>query len=215
MTNESPTDAQTIVDSIQARLIALVEGRAFRFMNTRRDDAQAYLARLTTFEGLSESSIAQRERVLGGALPQVYRQYLATMGRVCGDLFRGSDVDAEGWEERRVTAQEIAGDAFTMRADREVFRVHQGYAFSFVLAEGGHDGPVMAMVEGDSEPRQEAKTFAELLDREVALMETNLRASTETGGYFVQVYGSGGVGQLYPALSSGTRPIDMGDQYRD
>jgi hypothetical protein len=62
-------DADAVIDGIEARLAELVRARPFRFVDTRRADAEAYLARLTAFSGFTEREIADGERGLGKPLP--------------------------------------------------------------------------------------------------------------------------------------------------
>ncbi len=70
--------------------------------------------------------------------------------------------------------------------------------------------PPMQWTETEREPRQVAETFAEMVNAELRLMETNNQAYREQGGYYLTLYPGGGATESHPALASGERPLDEG-----
>ena len=73
--------------------------------------------------------------------------------------------------------------ALALPPEAVVFLFHQGYAFMYLLGSGGFDNPSMQWMETEREPQQAAATFAEMVDAEFGLMESNNRSFRETGGY--------------------------------
>jgi len=211
--------ADHIMDGICERLRHLAENRSFRFIDTRRRDAQNYLEKLTFFQGYSDKEIAQAERRLTVSFPTVFRTYLARLGKACGDLFRGSDLAgplefAEFSADAKELMKESQADA-DLLPNAVVFHFHQGYSFCYLLTAGGFDGPVMAYTEGETRPKESSCSFEDFLNAELALMETVNRESIDQGGHFLSIAADGTVGQHYPALSSGMRPIDQGNVFLD
>jgi hypothetical protein len=210
--------ARQIIDQVRGRLLAMASRPPYRFKATRRTDARRYQESARTFVGAEETELAALERRIGGPLPAVYRTFAATMGRHAGDLFCGSDVGSDRWPELHRMATELvveSGADFTLPADAHVFLVHQGYQFSYVLADAGFDGPVYLFDEGSPEPAEQAGSFAELLASQLELMEQVHRQLHERGGYFLTVGRDGSVHQQYPALASGVRALDHQDHFVD
>ena len=87
---------------------------------------------------------------------------------------------------------------------------HQGYAFHFVTADGGFDGPVFHYVEGDSQIKKSSESFAKMLSDELSMMEEQNDQLHQTGGYFLTVQ-NGVARRNFPAHASGIRPLDMPD----
>ena len=84
-------------------------------------------------------------------------------------------------------------------------RLRSSYALGTL---GGFDGPVMQWTENESEPEQVAAGFADMVDAELRLLETNNRAFRENGGYYKTLHADGGGSMVFPALNSGERPLD-------
>jgi hypothetical protein len=76
------------------------------------------------------------------------------------------------------------------------------------VAAGGFDGPPMQYTETEREAQQVAPTFAEMVDAELQLMESNSKGFREQGGYYLTLHPGGGTTRAHPALSSGERPLD-------
>jgi SMI1 / KNR4 family (SUKH-1) len=173
---------------------------------------------LTTFVGYSEREITDAEARLGICFPVVFRTYLHEMARSPGDLFRASHLAGiADFERFRDDALELLGDtdpALTLPREAVVFLFHQGYTFVYLLATGAFDGPPMQWTETEREPRRVAETFAEMVNAELRLMETNNQAYREQGGYYLTLYPGGGAAESHPALASGERPLDQGTARR-
>jgi hypothetical protein len=206
-------DAATIVSGWKQRLIALAEEPEYVFRDTSRRLIEQHHRRLTTFVGYAEPEVAEAEARLGVRFPAVFRQYLLEMGKSPGDLFRGSQLAGIGeFEQFRADALELLAEtdpALTLPSEAVVFLSHQGYTFVYLLAVGGFDGPPMQWTETEHEPRQAASTFAEMVDAELLLMESNNRAFREQGGCYLTLHPEGGATQSYPALSSGERSLEQ------
>lgn len=79
----------------------------------------------------------------------------------------------------------------------------------YLSAAGGFDGPPMQWTETEQEPRSVAAGFAEMVDAELRLMESNNAAFREQGGYYLTLHPEGGSSRSYPALASGEKPLDQ------
>ena len=207
--------AEEIILSARERLSALAERRAFRFVNTRREEAEEYLRHLTEFEGYEYTEIPFL-KCAAGLFPLVFRFYLRHLGRARGELFAGRDADPDSMPEYREAADRfLAARGVKNFLDdlSVVFMFHQGY--SFLYFQSGHDiafdAPVFQYVEGEPAPKQIAAGFAELLDAELRLMEENNRLERQTGGYLITVSG-GYTRRLYPAQGDGPSPLESEDE---
>jgi hypothetical protein len=206
-------DAATIIAGWKQRLIALANSPEYVFRETPQHLIEQDYRRLTTFVGFPEVEVAAAEVRLGVQFPAVFRQYLLEMAKSPGDLFRGSDLAGlDEFEQFRADALVLLADtdpALTLPHEAVVFLFHQGYTFVYLLAVGGFDGPPMQWTETEREPRQMAPTFAEMVDAELQLMESNNRAFRERGGYYKTLHPGGGGSMGLPALNSGERPLDQ------
>ena len=206
-------DPSLIVANWKRRLIRLAENPPYVFRDTTQDLIERHHhRRLTTFVGYSPTEIADAEARLGICFPIVFRTYLREMARSPGDLFRGSDLARiADFEQFRSNALELLAEtdpALTLPREAVVFLFHQGYTFVYLLATGAFDSPPMQWTETEREPRQVAETFAEMVNAELRLMETNNQACRETGGYYLTLHPGGGATESHPALASGKRPLD-------
>jgi len=142
----------------------------------------------------------------------VFRQYLLEMAKSPGDLFKGSDLAGlDKFEQFRANALKLLAEtdpSLTLPPEAVVFLFHQGYIFVYVIGSGGFDSPPMQWREKRREPCVSAATFAEMVDAELQLMESNNRVSREQGGYYMTLDPEGGGSMEYPALNSGERPLD-------
>lgn len=215
-------DADTLIEDVKRRLLALADDPPFRFKQTSRTAAQWYMRQMTTFEGCSQAEITTVEASLGVQFTDVFRAYLRHMGKARGQLFCGSDI-AQPFQfvEFRQFAQELmheTSQSLVLPLNAVVFLTHQGYQFTFIQSHGGFDSPVLNYMETESTPKQIADSFAAFLDAELRSMEENHRKSHETGGHYITVRGDGGTSFLFPALTSGdratNRPFKLGDWWR-
>lgn len=205
-------DAASIIASWKQRLIAMAGNPEYVFRDTPQDLIERHYRRLTTFVGYTESEVSAAEKRLAVTFPAVFRQFLLEMAESPGDLFRGSDLaDLSDLEQFRASALDLMAETDPMSAlplEAIVFLFHQGYAFTYLLASDEFDVPPMQWTEGESEPRQIATTFAEMVDAELKLMEDNNREARKQGGYYLTLSADGGSSMDFPALNSGERPVD-------
>lgn len=206
-------DAASIIAGWKERLVAMADNPPYVFRDTPQHLIEQHYRRLTTFVGYSEPEVAGAEGRLGVRFPEVFRAYLLAMGQSQGDLFRGSELAGIGDFERfRTDALALMAETdpgLSLPPDAVVFLFHQGYTFVYLWAVGGFDGPPLQYTETEREPREVAPTFADMVDAELRLMESNNRGFREMGGYYLTLHPGGGATQLHPALSSGERPLDQ------
>lgn len=77
-------------------------------------------------------------------LPELYRQFLLTLGKQSGLLFQGTDAQYKylmGMKEAAVELLQENGNPFALPADAYVFRMHQGYTFFYFLTADKHENP--------------------------------------------------------------------------
>ncbi len=211
-------DAYRIVDGVRRRLIEMTLDPPYRFVNTSRSDAAAYQRHKRTFVGFAETEIASAEARLGGRFPAVFREYLSTIGKSPGELFRGSQLARlSDFDEFRSDAEDLlreSGISELLPDQATVFLFHQGYSFLYFVAEGGFDAPVFQYTEGDKSSRECSRGFAQLMDAELKLAEENDRDARASGGFYVTI-SDGVVTTSHPARSSGVRPLDGPDRFTD
>ncbi len=192
----------------------MAENPPYVFRDTPPELIEQHHRRLTTFAGYSAREITDAEARLGICFPAVFRTYLREMAKSPGDLFRGSHLAGiADFEQFRYDALELMAEtdpALTLPRDAVVFLFHHGYTFVYHLATGAFDSPPMQWTETEREPRQVAETFAEMVNAELRLMETNNQAYREKGGYYLTLHPGGGATESHPALASGERPLDEG-----
>lgn len=205
-------DAVTIIDGWKQRLIKLADHPEYVFRDTPQNLIDAHYNRLTNFVGYTEADVVAAEGELRGHFPTVFRQYLLEMAKSPGNLFCGSELAGiSDFAQFRAGALELLAEtdpALTLPSSAAVFLFHQGYTFTYILAEGGFDGPPMYWMEAEREPHQVASTFAEMIDAELRLMENNNRTFREQGGYYLTLHPDGGASQTHPARASSERPLD-------
>jgi hypothetical protein len=192
MVDTSNARADEITESIQARLIKLVENRPFRFFDTKREDAEAYLACLVNFTGYAEAEIQDIETDLAVRFPTVFRAYLKKFGKARGDLFVGEDTElSQAGRYRAFLAEMISEDGIPsfLQSNSIVFLSSQGCMFRYFHAEESFDCPVYSYVDGRKKPKEDAKSFASLLNSEVKAMERLARLQRENGGFFLRIRG--------------------------
>ena len=206
-------DADEIVGGWQRRLVAMAESPGYAFRDTPRHRIEQHHRRLTVFVGYPEAEVAAAEAGLGVRFPAVFRAYLLAMAKSPGELFRGSDrAGVAEFPQFRAEALELLAETdadLSLPPEAVVLLTHQGYTFVYLLAVGGFDGPMMQWTETEPEPRRVAATFAEMVDAELRMMESNDAALRAQGGYYLTLDSEGGSSQSYPALASGERPLDI------
>lgn len=110
------------------------------------------IARPGELTGCTPEEIASLERKFGIKLPELYRDWLRTMGRSAGHYLQGSDAFYPALLELRDWATELLaenGNPFSLADDAFVFLMHQGYQFLyFRTGSQNPDPPVMYYFEG-------------------------------------------------------------------
>ena len=208
--------ANKIINDIADRIWRLREERAWRFVETTREDAWAYLSGVGVCMGLLGRDVNALQK-LNTKFPRVFVAYLKRMGRERGEFFAGSDAEPylmHEYKQRAVGMLKERGVKSFLGRHSVVFLCHQGY--SFLYFEGGDpsrfDSPVYQYIEGEPGPKRISEGFAELLDAELSLMEENNRAERAAGGYFITVKG-GSVRRVYPARGGDKTPLEAGDHF--
>lgn len=102
--------------------------------------------------GCTPEEIALLEHKFGIKLPELYCDWLRTMGRDAGHYLQGSDAFYPAILELRDWATELLvenGNPFSLPDDAFVFLMHQGYQFLyFRTVSQNPDPPVMYYFEG-------------------------------------------------------------------
>src|SRR5689334_3848480 len=108
--------------------------------------------------GCSSDETQSLESTWGCALPEMYRAFLAKMGRGAGRFFRGTDLfypkalQLKAWTQI-LLEEDKAG--FQIPPDAVTFLMHQGYQFMyFQRSDGGNDPAVYHYMEGDGTSRR-------------------------------------------------------------
>jgi hypothetical protein len=204
--------------AVQARLRHMVEQRPFRFVETKRRLAEAYLAQQVQCIGYREDEICNLEYHLSVTFPSVFRAYLRVFGHARSTLFIGSDTEPTNLTLYRTQAAELIAESNAeptfLTADTVVFMFHQGYSFCYFHTLEDENPRIASYTEGDAAPRKDNGTFIEFLESELVLQEKVHLDQLEAGGYFVQVK-ERSVQMTYPARDTKIRPIDVGDRYTD
>jgi hypothetical protein len=204
--------------TLKERLERMHLQRPFRFIDTKRSDAAAYLVWRTRIAGYSEDEIRTLTQQLAITLPKAYHAYLSAFGHARGGLFTGSDVEPgqlleyKAWAHELVT--ESGADPSFLTDQSVIFFFHQGYTFAYFIADTTENPTIGWYREGETGPHLSDETFIDMLENEIELMERNHQSAIETGGYFVQVTDQS-VRETHPARSRGIRPIDSDDQLID
>lgn len=209
-------EAILIIEEWQRRLQAMADKPPYVFRETAPQLIEKHHRKLTTFVGYSDILVTEVERRLDVRFSSLFRAYLRQMAKSPGDLFCGSDLAGPiDLEQFRTDASDLiaeSGAELMLPADAIVFLFHQGYAFCYVLASGGIDGPVWQWTEGEAAPNQIALSFAEFVNAEIEGMEINHRESHRMGGFYLTLHPGGGQTESHPALNSGERPFDIGKE---
>ena len=202
----------SVVADWKQRLIALADNPPYVYRDTPQYLIEQHYRRLTTFKGYTEDEVAEAEVRLGVRFPTVFREFLREMAKSPGDLFRGSDLAGiTEFEQFRADALELLSEtdpALSLPAEAVVFLMHQGYTFAYIFGVGGFDGSLMQWTENRREPQEVSSTFAEMVDAELRLMESNNREFREQGGYYLTLDSEGGATESYPSVASSERPLD-------
>jgi len=217
MTDASPPS----LSDLSRRLIALAETPPFRFRDTPRAQARAYLQNRARIAGYDRDEIAAAEAALGLNLPQALAEFYRLMGRARAGLFAGSDLaPIEALADLTAELPHfVQAGGPPIPKTYICFMTHQGYvAYAMPGTPPGAprapDAPVFALIEGEAAPRQAAASLAAYLDAEVRLMEEVHEMQRANGGYYLTL-AEGRVRETHPALNDRPRPLDTEDAFLD
>jgi len=206
-------EAATLIADWKRRLVEMAQNAPYAFSRTPQDLIDEYQSRQTNFLGYTEAEILNAEALLRGRFPTVFREYLLQMGRQPGNLFTGSELaKLSELEAFRGGAEELirqTDTSMTLPRNAAVFLFHQGYCFTYVLADGSFDSAPMQWIEQDREPTPVSATFADMVNAELQLMEENHSSLHQRGGYWLTVHPGGGTSEEHPARASGLRPLNI------
>ena len=100
-------------------------------------------------EACDEWTVRDLEQQLRVELPPAYKAFLAVAGNGWEPLEGSHYAIEDDLADLQRSGQRIMKhDGAKLPDDAFVFRVHQGYAFNFFLAQDGEDPPVYEYVEG-------------------------------------------------------------------
>jgi hypothetical protein len=121
--------------------------------------------------GCTADEISLLEQANGVRFPNIYRDYLAEMGRSAGELFRGSDAFYDKLMHLRGWAKEMIDESasgFELPGDAVVFLMHQGYVLFFFRTSEGDDPPVYRLRETEKAATRVNDAFSSFLTSTVA-----------------------------------------------
>jgi hypothetical protein len=136
------------------------------------DSVRAFLSRYKalglTGEPATPEEVEVLEQQLRVAFPAAYKAFLLILGRDGGPDHVGSDCTTDDLPRLRGWAEELlenCGSPFHLPTKAVVFLMHQGYAFTYFVADGRTDDPpVFSYLEGSLGPVQKAETFSAWLE---------------------------------------------------
>ncbi len=140
---------------------------------------EAGLASARDVRGCTEEEIAYIEAQAQVRLPQIYRRFLARMGRAAGRFLEGSDFKYPVVTTLRKDAERLleeSGGGWTLGPTDHVFIGHQGYEFLFFDCQNGEDPPVWRLME-DEEAEEVFPRFSDWLS---ACVNDEIAAFKET-----------------------------------
>jgi len=125
------------------------------------------IANWEPFKGDSEETVSEVEADLGVKFPDVYRQFLLTMGKACSPLFTGSDLGSAGTlkllkeEVQEWFLEDEIESLNPIPQDAVVILTHQGYTCVFFIpGESDYDPPMYQYTETDKEYQKVSDTFS-------------------------------------------------------
>lgn len=127
--------------------------------------------------GCSDSEIAEVQNRLGIRLPEVYREFLATMGRGAGPLFQGDSIFYPNMLNHRreieyiIVNEEMTDYVLRLPDDAVAFLTHQGYEFFYFSAGEGEDPAVYSFRDGALEATKCFEHLSDFFDNAVSTLE--------------------------------------------
>lgn len=204
-------------EHIKDRLIKLVEDRNYTFIETSKEDAEAYLDKFRLFEGLSENEVTNIEKELNFSFPDDFRTYLKTFGKKGGLLFEaGSDLnpgELVNYQTYGKNLMEPIQRGKFFKDDTIVFYMHQGYSFCCFHKDFSDKYSIYYYCEGEPEPLKIYNSFTQMLEKEIDIIEKRHEEIKSMGGYFIKV--REGVEKHIIPQNSMKSPKEAEDQFID
>jgi hypothetical protein len=119
-----------------------------------------------TIKGCSIEEVHFLENYFNINLPNVYKEFLLTMGHIAGSFYQGTDmffrhlIDIQKWARDLL---EENGQPFQLSNETFVFSMHQGYQFTYFYTLDSNDPPVYYYIEGSSYPEKKWISFSDFL----------------------------------------------------
>lgn len=197
-------------DNIKDHLRYLVDNRNYFFRATAKADAERYLQRKVTFEGISEAELQALEAKFNFPFPEDFKNYLRTFGRSCGALFcEGYNIRISEFENYQKYFADFIQKSHDPEAQIFVFEEHQGYAFSYFCKNKA--GKVTVCLGNEEEtPMVTYDSFDELLEAKVKELEQVHELSKTMDGHII-VIRDGSVQRHYDNHPEGLKPQEIGD----
>ncbi len=140
------------------------------FLEIRKKLVSFGIATDSQIQGLSKSEIDQLELYAMSPLPEIYKEFLTTMGRRAGAFFQGTDIFFESIINNRVAAVELLEEDrsdFKLSQNDFIFASHQGYQFMYFHLNENDDPPIFYYDEGEKYPYQKWDKFSDFITESV------------------------------------------------
>jgi hypothetical protein len=170
-----PRNAKSCFESLRQRIGALSATSPLIFSATTESERERFLLDLAELEGYTEEEFGAEEASLNVAFPEVFRQYLLTMGKRRGPLFLAYDFAGIGWFTyyRNDAEEELAANnSHRHLPPNSVVFLRAPYPFCFIEANGGFDSPVWSYNPDDDSFYEVSPSYWKFLDDELRSMES-------------------------------------------
>lgn len=122
-----------------------------------------------TLHGCNKYEISLIENHFSQQLPNEYKDFILIAGKGAGKLFQGTAIYYPTLLELQSSAKVLLEELNLLKllpANALVFRMHQGYEFTFLLP--GHDNPpVLQYIEGNDHCTQPWSSFSDFLEESI------------------------------------------------
>ena len=197
-------DASSLFELFRRRINALRGISPLEFAGTPEKEREQFLKDVAELEGYSEDEVRAEEALLNVTFPEVFRQFLITMGKRRGPLFVAHDFARLGWFTyyREDAEEELAANRSHQHlpANAVVF-LRTPYPFCFIESKRGFDAPIWSYNPDDDSYYEVSPSCWNFIDDELKSKETNSR---DLRGLIVQVAGN--------STSIATRSFPSDDQ---
>jgi SUKH superfamily protein len=167
-------DAKWCFESLRQRIGALSATLPLTFSATAEKERERFLQDVAELKGYSEDEVGAEEASLNVAFPEVFRQYLLTMGKRRGPLFLAHDFAGVGWftyYRKDAEMKLVENSSCRLPANAVVF-LRDPYEFCFIEATGGFDSPVWSYNPDDDSFYEVSPSYWKFLDDELRSVES-------------------------------------------